>query len=981
MTGLLALALWASLSPLPNGPIRIGRCETHAYRVELAAGQTLRGAVIQDGADLTITVTRSDDGFVMWNRNYFENHGGRERFLILAERDGEYRLEVRANETSGFYEFVAAPIRATTGDDLLESAGEMALTHRHGGDIFFGVSLTSIRETLEPALAACRAAGAIDCEADVMRELAHARWFAVEDVRGARDLLLASLPLRRKSPDRFAEGDTYNDLGVITRWLGELEDARDHFERVPALKRTTTIPNDPLVMLTAGPVYWQLGELQKAIDTETAALEFWQTREFENREGQAYVRNILGQFALQLGDTTQALRHASEARRIYQSKGHLTGVVETTTRLGTVYDALGEQERALRLYREALALAETIHDRGGQANALLNMGKTLTALERRTEARQSLQKALAMLRKGNRDETHVQLALGNAAKNDTAAIEAYRRVVELTDRSGDAAPRAEAQLAIARIQRDRGKLSAALQSLSAAQEIVEMLRVRIANPEVRASYLAARQKHYDLTIDVLMRMKRSDEALDVSERARARALLDSLQIARIRDTAVDAQLLEREEKLRQRVSGKATALTRLTAAQRDGAEGRVLRSEVESLLAQHQQVRGEIARAGGGESAAVLRTHEVQRLLDRETLVLEYALGESASYLWVIGRDSVRTFALPPKGTLDRLARRVIELVPQTHKREVAVQAQLASQRLADAILGPARELLGRRRLAIVADGALQFVSFGTLPDPAKPEQPLIVDHEVVTLPSASLLAVLRKSPRDAAAQKTVAVFADPILQTGNARNSVINADLMRSASAFGPSAFARLPHTREEAGRIAALVPPDKRLVALDYAASRATAMSGALEDFRIVHFATHGFINPEHPELSGLVLSLYDREGQSQDGFLRLADIYRVRLAADLVVLSACRTALGKDMQREGLVGLTRGFIAAGAPRVVASLWDVRDRATAELMERFYTHMLRDRMTPSSALRAAQVSMLRDPRFRAPFYWGAFVMQGEWK
>jgi CHAT domain-containing protein len=183
------------------------------------------------------------------------------------------------------------------------------------------------------------------------------------------------------------------------------------------------------------------------------------------------------------------------------------------------------------------------------------------------------------------------------------------------------------------------------------------------------------------------------------------------------------------------------------------------------------------------------------------------------------------------------------------------------------------------------------------------------------------------------------------------------------------------------EAEAISGLAPDNLKLKALDFAANRAAAMNSDLGEYRIVHFATHALINNEHAELSGVVLSLVDEQGRPQNGFLRLYDIYNLKLGADLVVLSACQTALGKEINGEGIVGLTRGFMYAGAPRVVASLWRIDDRATAELMKRFYTGMLREKLRPAAALREAQVSMLKEKRWQAPYYWSAFTLQGEWK
>ncbi len=205
--------------------------------------------------------------------------------------------------------------------------------------------------------------------------------------------------------------------------------------------------------------------------------------------------------------------------------------------------------------------------------------------------------------------------------------------------------------------------------------------------------------------------------------------------------------------------------------------------------------------------------------------------------------------------------------------------------------------------------------------------------------------------------------------------------DVKRSASESGVADFERLRFSRQEAEHIARLAPEGKKLEALDFKASRALATSTDLGEYRIVHFATHGLINSQHPELSGIVLSLVDEKGRSQNGFLRLYDIYSLKLGADLVVLSACQTALGKEVKGEGLIGLTRGFMYAGVPRVAASLWRIEDRASSELMKRFYQRMLGEGMSAAAALRAAQVSMWREKRWDAPYYWAGFTLQGEWK
>ncbi len=297
-------------------------------------------------------------------------------------------------------------------------------------------------------------------------------------------------------------------------------------------------------------------------------------------------------------------------------------------------------------------------------------------------------------------------------------------------------------------------------------------------------------------------------------------------------------------------------------------------------------------------------------------------------------------------------------------------------------------------RLLIVPDGALFYVPFAALPDPARPTQALLLRHEIVRLPAASSLAVLRdERHRREPAPRLVAVLADPVFDRrdervegrprgeGGTTGTSAERDLTRAATdaGLGGGVIPRLPLTRREARSIFSLARRGGRM-ALDFEASLATATDPALDQYRFVHFATHGFLNSVHPELSGLVLSLVDHQGQETRGFLSAPEVFNLQLRADLVVLSGCRTALGKEMRGEGMVGLTRAFMYAGADRVAASLWKVDDAATADLMTPFYRAMLGSRqLRPAAALREAQLQLIRGGRWSAPYYWAAFQLEGD--
>jgi len=402
--------------------------------------------------------------------------------------------------------------------------------------------------------------------------------------------------------------------------------------------------------------------------------------------------------------------------------------------------------------------------------------------------------------------------------------------------------------------------------------------------------------------------------------------------------------------------------------------------------------RVKVERQKEAEAAAkCLGVADIQPYLGPSDAVLEFALGDRRSYLWVITATTLRAHELPGRGVLEPAAIRVHETLQESHRPGLQTQARRALAAMGQLLLQKASADLVADRLIIVADGALQFVPFAAVP--LRPGgDPLLARHEIVTLPSASAIATLRASvPERRGPDRTLAMLADPVFQPADVRMSAAAA-LQAARTGRPPAALARsvadtagrldrLEYTGEEARRIAALVNPSELLVAVGLDATRDRALGEDLGRYRFIHFATHALVNTRHPDLSGIVLSTVGRDGGPRDGFLRLPDIYNMQLSADVVVLSACQTALGRDVRGEGLVGLTRGFLHAGARSVVSTLWEVRDRQTSELMTRFYEAMLREGLTPGAALRQAQLRTMRDPTSSAPFYWAGFVLNGDWR
>ena len=464
------------------------------------------------------------------------------------------------------------------------------------------------------------------------------------------------------------------------------------------------------------------------------------------------------------------------------------------------------------------------------------------------------------------------------------------------------------------------------------------------------------------------------------------------------------------------------------------ADARALRGDYRNLEDRYSQIQGEIRNRSPRYAAIAapqpLTLHGAQqRLLDADTLLLEYALGEERSYLWAVSARSQSSHVLPPRAEIESAAERTHSLLADRNK-STHDDLESETSRLSQMLLGPVASQIAGKRLLIVADGALQYVPFAALPVPGRPggPTPLVTEHEIVSLPSASVLAVLRREGADREAPLgDIAVLADPVFEADDPR---VRAAIRKAGGTIGPQTSAarsggaragassrgggaspgggraslggggaslggarggasgflvasptRLISTSQEADAIVKAGRQGLTVKRTGLDASRAAAMDPGLGRYRVVHFATHGVFDNEQPGLSGVYLSLFDDCGRPQAGFLTLQDVYSLRLPVELVVLSACNTALGRLVRGEGLVGIVRGFMYAGAERVVASLWKVDDEATAELMRLFYLEMFEHRRSPAAALRQAQLLIQQQPRWRAPFFWAAFVLQGEWK
>jgi CHAT domain-containing protein/tetratricopeptide (TPR) repeat protein len=837
-----------------------------------------------------------------------------------------------------------------------------------------------------------------------------------------------ALAIARAQRDSYNQATTLNNLGILDCDQGEprkgIESLTESLAKAREIQDKGIQASDLINLAFA---YEQIQEDQKALEYDQEALAL--ARAQGERDQEATALNNLGGTYLSIGDWETSIQYFHQALPLIHEIKDRLKEAKTLINLGDALRRLKRFDEAGKAFDQALALGRETKDAETQTAALTTLAFLYVKSHQADRAVEPAREALRLAHGFPEWELNALYALGSAHRelgDSRAAREELGKALSLAHLRGDRSREAEIDLVLARAERDEGDLTAAREQVRSALEIVESIRTRVLDPRLRTSFLATKQDFYELYIDSLMPSPgappdktRIAEAFQISEQARARSLLDVLSEsgADIRKGA-DPALVDHERRLRDAINTLEGQRFNLLAGEKpDRRKLDQTERKLAETFDEYNRVQADL-RAGSTVYAALtqpqpLTVEEIQgQILDGKAMLLEYSLGEKRSFLWVVTPDSVQSFELPGRERIETMARRYYEQVtarnqsrpgesPQAWKQRIDradADAERVGRDLSRLLLTPAERLLGDRLLIIVADGALQYIPFAALPLSAS-GAPLATRHEVVSLPSASALAVLRRAVRGRSrAPKALAIFADPVFQAtderlthrpGKAeRQSLVvktrgdwpRSDARQAEGEERPS-FRRLPSSLKEARTISSLVPPDQLFLAVGFDASRAKAISPGLAQYRNVHFATHGVLDSRRPELSKLVLSLYDEKGKPQNGFLLLNDIYSLNLDADLVVLSACRTALGKEVRGEGLIGLTRGFMDAGAARVLASLWSVEDRATADLMGSFYRAMLRQKLSPAAALRRAQLEMAARPGRRSPYYWAGFSLQGEWR
>lgn len=807
---------------------------------------------------------------------------------------------------------------------------------------------------------------------------------------------MAALALARESGNRKAEAFAQHGTGMAAAGLEQYTQAIQAYSEAIRLRHELGLKFEAAVSLNnRGSAKWSSGDSRGALEDWRDALKI--REELNDRLGIVYSLLGVGNSLSRLGDPAGAIQNYMRAASLAEEEKQLSLRAHALNSAGLAYAMTGDLRAATSLYEQALAIWSKLGDRDGQLYVHTNMGLAEIARGHWPAAEEQLDTAMKLLKAGSEqrerayileNQARVFRATGRLHEAVVRLEESLSIKVKLGDRYGEASSlallgeaemklgqsdsayvrlrgslarrreigdregEAESLRLLAAWMRGRGDLAGARKQLEQAITVFESVRERVPAADTRISYLASRRQAYEELVDVLAELKEPQKAFETAERARGRVLAELLAEGGVAvREGIRPDLLAREEALRQELNAATEAVTTKGA-----------NSRIDDVLRRFSELDGEIRRSSPRYASlrfpGPMSLEEIRlNLLDADSQLFAYSLGTTRSYLWIVSRGAFEQHVLPSRSEIAKSVQKLLasveapgnlpagETLEQRKARltEAALALHNEADHLSRCLVPPGMKLSKGTRVLIAADGALHRLPFSVLATFAGAAS-------ITMIPSANVLEQIR-SRTESEWPMTAAIIADP----------------------HGADSASPLPYSTAEAAAVAQHVPAGLRRQFTGPDATAERLASAGLEQFRILHFATHAVMDPTRPALSEIVLSSGSR--------LRSMDVYNLNLRADLVVLSACRSAAGADAPAEGLLSLTRGFLYAGARRVLATLWDVDDEASAKLMERFYAGFLgRGRPAPE-ALREAQRSLAGEVRYANPYYWAAYVLEGDWR
>lgn len=998
--------------------------DARTFAIDVIKEQVISLEIKQNGIDVTVELL-NPQGLKIAQSDYPFSEQDTERIFVVAEQDGKHLLKIsrKFKDGRGSVNLKFGDVRMAVSDDFKHAEAEKLFSQaqvlratgrtvdRQKALEIYGQSLLLWRE-LGDSIGELRALSILSYLNRILGRMEKSSEFAEQILRFPD--LKEYLPYK---------SDAFYQLGQIRNGSGKTEEAVKSFQTALALFAEPS-PKQENILATLAYVYYSNSDLELAERTLDAALD--NIRQFPDIYNEAQLRHVLGLFYSNIGDYGSSVFNLKRAIELRKKFGNRRGAGTSLVQLGEVYYFAKMMPESFRALEEAESISQELGDAENQAETLAQLAVNYRETGNAPKALELLMKGLTLILNTDSPSLNIlYITLGvtlTELGNFSEARNYFEKALLGFRKSGDNSGEIRSLYQFAKLERAESNFEAAKDRIEKALQIHEYEQAKYKNVRRLSNFLENRKRYFSLNIDVLMSLDELQpgenfafRALQASENARMRTLIWELREAlKSAPQSADFQIINQLQKIQQQIGEQLSLLAKSQSNPDQNGNISGIEAKIADFNRQSEQLKAQLRLSNPNFASLAqppeLSLKEMQAELDEETVLVEYSLGEYNSFLWIVGKNDFQSFRLPKRSEIDAQAQNFYQILTvaseetsvRTDKGKIGKAKTIltkkddlnnAGETLSRTLLTEKLAQIKAKRLIVVADGSLNLIPFASLtfPDPNSQKAVFIAEKfETIHLPSLTTLAILRRQRNEQFNPKSLAIIADPVFSNNDERLSrnkknkntkySVEADLAATLRDFNLTRLARLPFTRYEAERIAQNFPQGANLN-LNFKASRDRILDGEFDRFDILHFATHGFLNSKHPELSGLVLSLVDEKGNEQNGFLRTQDLYLLKIKPQLVVLSACQTGLGKQSENEGLIGLTRGFLANGTPRVVSTLWKVDDAATAELMNRFYRAMLKENKKPSEALQTAQNELRQIPRFSHPRFWAAFVLTGEWR
>jgi tetratricopeptide (TPR) repeat protein len=799
-----------------------------------------------------------------------------------------------------------------------------------------------------------------------------------------------SLRISHELGIRKDEGDTLHQMSIVYYYSDEYQKSMECCTKALKLRQSLgDTAGEAHSFSQMASIFYCLGDYQKAFECCQKSIAI--SRKTGEKRGEADSLDVIGSIYNCLGDYTKSLEYHRKSLRLSEESGNKEGECLAIANIGATYQKMGDSAKALDYARKALKLSQEIDDRQAQCASLNDIGMCYSDLGKYDSALDHIEKALKKSREiGDRiDEANSLFNLGSiyCKKGDfLKSLDYFGKAFTIYRAVGDPDGMLWCSISSGFSHEELGNDDRAIESLIASARLIESMRGRLSVEEHKTGFMKDKVDFYESLIHLLIKKGRRDEAWSYAESAKARTFLDMLGNHKI-DFRVkaDPDLVRRAEELEKALSAKRALLFR----EDDEMKRKELSSRIESLQKDYEDMLERLKLSNPDyaslKTIEVSSTEEIRGALDDDSLLLEYFVGEEKSYLFIMDkRDSLAVHELSLGES--ELKEKVSQLLGDIQRRapvyrkgenEPGTKADTRGFALAtpDESLvrsksidgqidflsrtllgGAAKALEGKKKLIIIPHGPLHYLPFSLLID--EQGRYLVMHYQILTEPSATIwkLCSGKKKRKDG----RLAAFALGDFSVALGEEGCAS---LRGTPEMARNGFPPLPGTRKEVEAISHLFPDRVIIMGREMTSAR---VGEAIKGKSIIHFATHGILDAQHPMFSGLLVS---------DRILTIADIFGMDIDADLVVLSACNTALGGKARGEEIVGISRAFMYAGSSTVIASLWSVSDDSTMRIMKIFYEG-LQQGMPEAEALQFAEISVKKD--YPHPFYWAPFIIVG---